>query len=164
MKTSSTTNRWKRWSKNSMKAVQTSLWEYLTILSTGDAATRCEMCIRDRDVGHQAYGHKILTGRREAFSTNRKLGGIRPFPSPEESEYDTFTCGHASNSISDVYKRQGHNGAIEMKAFQDIPACRSSLRNETFFLVRIFYYIRGVCRFHRYRMKQHGKHYYYIIF
>ena len=43
---------------------------------------------------------QILTGRREAFSTNRKLGGIRPFPSPEESEYDTFTCGHASNSIS----------------------------------------------------------------
>ncbi len=52
------------------------------------------------DVGHQAYGHKILTGRREQFSTNRKLGGIRPFPSPEESEYDTFACGHASNSIS----------------------------------------------------------------
>ena len=52
------------------------------------------------DVGHQAYGHKMLTGRRERFSTNRKLGGIRPFPSPEESEYDTFTCGHASNSIS----------------------------------------------------------------
>ncbi len=52
------------------------------------------------DVGHQAYGHKILTGRRERFSTNRKLGGIRPFPSPEESQYDTFTCGHASNSIS----------------------------------------------------------------
>lgn len=52
------------------------------------------------DVGHQAYGHKILTGRREAFSTNRKLGGIRPFPTPLESEYDTFTCGHASNSIS----------------------------------------------------------------
>lgn len=52
------------------------------------------------DVGHQAYGHKILTGRRDVFSTNRKLGGLRPFPSPEESEYDTFTCGHASNSIS----------------------------------------------------------------
>lgn len=52
------------------------------------------------DVGHQAYGHKILTGRREKFCTNRKLGGIRPFPSPKESEYDTFTCGHASNSIS----------------------------------------------------------------
>ena len=52
------------------------------------------------DVGHQAYGHKMLTGRREQFSTNRKLGGIRPFPSPDESPYDTFTCGHASNSIS----------------------------------------------------------------
>ena len=52
------------------------------------------------DVGHQAYGHKILTGRREQFCTNRKLGGIRPFPSPEESPYDTFECGHASNSIS----------------------------------------------------------------
>ena len=52
------------------------------------------------DVGHQAYGHKILTGRRHNFNTNRKLGGIRPFPTPLESEYDTFTCGHASNSIS----------------------------------------------------------------
>ena len=52
------------------------------------------------DVGHQAYGHKILTGRRDTFCTNRKLHGVRPFPSPEESEYDTFTCGHASNSIS----------------------------------------------------------------
>ena len=52
------------------------------------------------DVGHQAYGHKILTGRRDRFCTNRKLGGLRPFPSPAESEYDTFTAGHASNSIS----------------------------------------------------------------
>ncbi|MBR6852974.1 MAG: 1-deoxy-D-xylulose-5-phosphate synthase [Prevotella sp.] len=52
------------------------------------------------DVGHQAYGHKILTGRKEKFCTNRKLGGIKPFPSPEESEYDTFACGHASNSVS----------------------------------------------------------------
>ncbi len=52
------------------------------------------------DVGHQAYGHKILTGRREVFSTNRKLNGLHPFPCPEESIYDTFTCGHASNSIS----------------------------------------------------------------
>ena len=52
------------------------------------------------DVGHQAYGHKILTGRREQFKTNRKLHGIRPFPSPEESPYDAFICGHASNSIS----------------------------------------------------------------
>ena len=52
------------------------------------------------DVGHQAYAHKILTGRREQFHTNRKFKGLKPFPSPEESEYDTFTCGHASNSIS----------------------------------------------------------------
>ena len=52
------------------------------------------------DVGHQAYGHKILTGRKDTFCTNRKMGGVRPFPSPEESPYDTFTCGHASNSIS----------------------------------------------------------------
>ena len=52
------------------------------------------------DVGHQAYGHKILTGRRDAFSTNRKFHGLCPFPTPKESEYDTFACGHASNSIS----------------------------------------------------------------
>ncbi len=52
------------------------------------------------DVGHQAYGHKILTGRKERFCTNRKLHGIMPFPSPLESEYDSFVCGHASNSIS----------------------------------------------------------------
>ena len=66
------------------------------------------------DVGHQAYGHKILTGRRDRFSTNRKLGGLRPFPSPQESEYDTVTAGHASNSISAALgmavadKRNGH--------------------------------------------------------
>ncbi len=52
------------------------------------------------DVGHQAYAHKILTGRRGQFHTNRKFKGLKPFPAPEESEYDTFTCGHASNSIS----------------------------------------------------------------
>ena len=52
------------------------------------------------DVGLQAYGHKISTGRRDTFCTNRKLHGLCPFPSPHESEYDTFTCGHASNSIS----------------------------------------------------------------
>ena len=52
------------------------------------------------DVGHQAAGHKILTGRKDKFSTYRKLHGLRPFPSPKESEYDTFACGHASNSIS----------------------------------------------------------------
>ena len=52
------------------------------------------------DVGHQAYGHKILTGRKDRFCTNRKLHGLMPFPSPLESEYDSFVCGHASNSIS----------------------------------------------------------------
>ena len=52
------------------------------------------------DVGHQAYGHKILTGRRDSFCTNRKLYGIKPFPSPTESPYDSFICGHSSNSIS----------------------------------------------------------------
>ncbi len=73
------------------------------------------------DVGHQAYGHKILTGRREQFKTNRKLHGIRPFPSPEESEYDSFICGHASNSISAALgmavaaKAQGKSGGPTRK-------------------------------------------------
>ena len=49
------------------------------------------------DVGHQAYAHKILTGRRDRFSTNRQLGGLAPFPTPVESEYDAFVAGHASN-------------------------------------------------------------------
>lgn len=68
------------------------------------------------DVGHQAYGHKILTGRKDTFCTNRKLGGIRPFPSPVESEYDSFVCGHASNSISAALgmavaaRKTGHGG------------------------------------------------------
>lgn len=52
------------------------------------------------DVGHQAYSHKLLTGRRDKFPTNRTLGGLSGFPNPDESEYDTFTAGHASNSIS----------------------------------------------------------------
>lgn len=52
------------------------------------------------DVGHQAYGHKLLTGRRERFGTNRTYGGLSGFPNPDESEYDTFAAGHASNSIS----------------------------------------------------------------
>ena len=52
------------------------------------------------DVGHQAYGHKILTGRRDAFPTNRKYGGLSGFPKRSESEYDTFGVGHASTSIS----------------------------------------------------------------
>ncbi|MBO4530848.1 MAG: 1-deoxy-D-xylulose-5-phosphate synthase [Paludibacteraceae bacterium] len=52
------------------------------------------------DVGHQAYGHKIITGRRTLFHTNRQLGGLCGFPNPAESEYDSFIAGHASNSIS----------------------------------------------------------------
>lgn len=52
------------------------------------------------DVGHQAYGHKILTGRRDQFSTNRKFGGLSGFPSIDESEYDAFGVGHSSTSIS----------------------------------------------------------------
>ncbi len=52
------------------------------------------------DVGHQAYAHKIITGRRDRFSQNRKLGGLSGFPKPSESPYDTFSAGHASNSIS----------------------------------------------------------------
>jgi len=52
------------------------------------------------DVGHQAYSHKILTGRRDRFSTNRRLGGLSGFTNPNESEYDTFGAGHASTSIS----------------------------------------------------------------
>ena len=52
------------------------------------------------DVGHQAYGHKILTGRRDRFHTNRQFKGLAPFPTPAESEYDAFIAGHASNSIS----------------------------------------------------------------
>ena len=82
------------------------------------------------DVGHQAYGHKILTGRREQFCTNRKLGGIRPFPSPEESEYDTFMCGHASNSISAALgmavaaKAEGKN-ATSLQSLATVP-CREA--------------------------------------
>ena len=52
------------------------------------------------DVGHQAYAHKILTGRRERFHTNRQFGGISGFPTPKESEYDSFGVGHSSTSIS----------------------------------------------------------------
>ena len=52
------------------------------------------------DVGHQAYGHKIITGRREQFHTNRKYGGLSGFPKRSESEYDTFGVGHSSTSIS----------------------------------------------------------------
>ena len=52
------------------------------------------------DVGHQAYGHKILTGRRDVFHTNRQIKGLSGFPKREESEFDTFGVGHSSTSIS----------------------------------------------------------------
>ena len=90
----------------------------------GSSLGATEITVEDRivwDVGHQAYGHKILTGRRENFCNNRKLNGLMPFPSPFESEYDTFTCGHASNSISaalgmavasNLMKQQRHVVAI----------------------------------------------------
>ncbi|HEX4387590.1 MAG TPA: 1-deoxy-D-xylulose-5-phosphate synthase N-terminal domain-containing protein, partial [Steroidobacteraceae bacterium] len=58
---------------------------------------------RDRlvwDVGHQAYPHKVLTGRRERLHTIKQDGGLAPFPSRAESEYDTFGVGHSSTSIS----------------------------------------------------------------
>jgi 1-deoxy-D-xylulose-5-phosphate synthase len=55
------------------------------------------------DVGHQAYGHKILTGRRDAFHTNRIHGGISGFPKRSESEYDTFGVGHSSTSIGGAW-------------------------------------------------------------
>ena len=68
------------------------------------------------DVGHQAYGHKILTGRRDAFPTNRVLGGLSGFPKRSESEYDTFGVGHASTSISAAY---GMAVARDIAASQD---------------------------------------------
>ena len=68
------------------------------------------------DVGHQAYAHKILTGRRDCFSTNRKMGGLSGFPNPGESEYDTFQAGHASNSISAAL---GMSIASELQANPD---------------------------------------------
>ena len=72
----------------------------------GRADSRPSLCIQypyDRivwDVGHQAYGHKILTGRKRYFPYVRKFKGISGFPNPAESEYDAFIAGHASNSIS----------------------------------------------------------------
>ena len=70
------------------------------------------------DVGHQAYGHKILTGRREAFPTNRKYGGLSGFPKRSESEYDTFGVGHASTSISAAL---GMAVARDIQHSQDAP-------------------------------------------
>lgn len=68
------------------------------------------------DVGHQAYSHKILTGRKDKFHTNRQFGGLAGFPNPEESEYDAFIAGHASNSISAAL---GMAVASELKGEKD---------------------------------------------
>ena len=67
------------------------------------------------DVGHQAYAHKILTGRRDRFCENRTMGGLSGFPNPSESPYDTFMAGHASNSISAAL---GMSIASELKGEQ----------------------------------------------
>lgn len=68
------------------------------------------------DVGHQAYGHKILTGRRDVFETNRRLNGISGFPKRDESIYDTFGVGHSSTSISSAL---GMAIASQLKGEQD---------------------------------------------
>ena len=72
------------------------------------------------DVGHQAYGHKILTGRRETFFTNRRFKGISGFPKPTESEYDAFGVGHSSTSISAAL---GMAVASKLKKESDRKSC-----------------------------------------
>ena len=67
------------------------------------------------DVGHQAYAHKILTGRRDRFHTNRQFKGLSPFTNPAESEYDAFIAGHASNSISAALGLDIANSKLKIK-------------------------------------------------
>ena len=67
------------------------------------------------DVGHQAYAHKILTGRRDRFHTNRQFKGLSPFTNPMESEYDAFIAGHASNSISAALGIDVANSKLKIK-------------------------------------------------
>ena len=67
------------------------------------------------DVGHQAYAHKILTGRRDRFPTNRQFKGLSPFTNPKESEYDAFIAGHASNSISAALGIEVGNEKLKIK-------------------------------------------------
>lgn len=78
------------------------------------------------DVGHQAYAHKILTGRRDAFRTNRQFGGLAPFPTPAESEYDTCVSGHASNSISVALGMDVANSKIQRFKDSKIPEVTDS--------------------------------------
>ena len=87
------------------------------------------------DVGHQAYAHKILTGRRDRFHTNRQFKGLSPFTNPNESEYDAFIAGHASNSISaalgidiaDRLRLTGHRPATPDRTQTDIPASHNTV-------------------------------------
>ena len=74
------------------------------------------------DVGHQAYAHKILTGRRDMFSTIRRMDGLSPFPTPEESEYDSFVAGHASNSISAALGIEVAGGLLKGKRQANVVA------------------------------------------
>ena len=70
------------------------------------------------DVGHQAYAHKILTGRRDRFHTNRQFKGLSPFTNPAESEYDAFIAGHASNSISAALGIDVANEKLKIKNYE----------------------------------------------
>ena len=87
------------------------------------------------DVGHQAYAHKILTGRRDRFHTNRQFKGLSPFTNPNESEYDAFIAGHASNSISaalgidiaDRLRLTEHRPATPDRTQTDIPASHNTV-------------------------------------
>lgn len=87
------------------------------------------------DVGHQAYAHKILTGRRDRFHTNRQFKGLSPFTNPNESEYDAFIAGHASNSISaalgidiaDRLRLTEHRPAAPDRTQTDIPASHNTV-------------------------------------
>ena len=87
------------------------------------------------DVGHQAYAHKILTGRRDRFHTNRQFKGLSPFTNPNESEYDAFIAGHASNSISaalgidiaDRLRLTEHRPATPDRTQIDIPASHNTV-------------------------------------
>ena len=74
------------------------------------------------DVGHQAYAHKILTGRRDRFHTNRQFKGLSPFTNPAESEYDAFIAGHASNSISAALGIDVANGRLEKNEKRNVVA------------------------------------------
>ena len=98
MKTSSTTNRWKRWSKNSMKAVQTSLWEYLTILSTGDAATRCGHLLSQPAVAVSNSWHWVPRVRHGPFGFEVARA------SPRQADM-IMVCGTITNKMAPVLKR-----------------------------------------------------------